>query len=586
MQQFFNNYRNKKLLLPVVTQRAYAWLAQQMLFFLNKCHDHALKGTDYYLTSITVREIDDTYVKVSDGGNRSVTYVIAVAALVNFCATYREELLAMYGEELMLDLECKLDQYRRDILWSNERKREPRIWLEDEDDMRALMYCLQDDARIGGVTGSNIVDNYKVAFCYLVENHLTNPAGLSLWQFMADGLDKVTTIIEECQSEEEENEVFFIKNAGLGVRLQDYEILGSVFNSYIRKYVSDEAEIRRLQARNREVFLRLKVVLNDKALLTKNYKKSFFTMFSYYIGVKSGKNLLLSHDDVSVRMEDYIKEVLDGRVSNRLFGDVESLIDTLAYFIEFAIKVVRKDFSSYKYSYDLLDMPFNSTFMIWCIDLLSNKYDVLLDEDRHLFFKFGKKLFLLNALTHNSAHPENYFCNIVDRCVGNAERNGTSLVDEVVCEFNRQRSIILSHDVSDAKVKSLISDWPVYVKHGISRLIIDEVNEVLDKESRLRPFCIPNNDVTIEHMCPQSLYENHPNLHKLGALCLISKRTNSTFSNTANWSDKYETYLNTPWMMNEGIREFRDRFTLGEEFERRHDFLCDAFVEAMKISLR
>ena len=159
-----------------------------------------------------------------------------------------------------------------------------------------------------------------------------------------------------------------------------------------------------------------------------------------------------------------------------------------------------------------------------------------------------------------------------------------SILEEIENVFQNIKLNVLDNDISSEKIKSYIEHDGLYKKgSSMKNLIFDEINEVMDNETHLRPFSIKNNDLTIEHICPQSLYEKHPNLHKIGNLCLLTKKRNSSFSNTASWDKKYDYYINYPWAINKSLKKYKDKFELDEEFKERNDILCNAFVEAMKI---
>jgi len=162
-------------------------------------------------------------------------------------------------------------------------------------------------------------------------------------------------------------------------------------------------------------------------------------------------------------------------------------------------------------------------------------------------------------------------------------KNNT-ISEEIENEFKNIKSNVLDNDISPEKIKSFIEHDGFYKKGTPFRnLVFDEINEVVDNEMHLRPFNIKNTDLTIEHICPQSLNAKHPNLHKIGNLCILTKKRNSSFSNTANWCKKYKTYIEYPWAINKSLMKYGDKFTLDEEFKDRNNILCNAFVKAMEI---
>ena len=221
--------------------------------------------------------------------------------------------------------------------------------------------------------------------------------------------------------------------------------------------------------------------------------------------------------------------------------------------------------------------------LILSIDLLTNKYN-LDGESIMKAFKYGKKIFILHTFKKAGAHTENVFCGIIKKCVNNSKLKNNTISEEIENEFKNIKSNVLDNDISPEKIKSYIEHDGFYKKGASFRnLVFDEINEAMDNEMHLRPFSIKNTDLTIEHICPQSLNDKHPNLHKIGNLCILTRKRNSSFSNTANWGKKYETYIEYPWAINKSLRKYCDKFTLDEEFKERNDILCNAFVKAMEI---
>ena len=580
MFQFFNNYRNKRLFIPLVTQRSYAWDEERVDLFLDLICEHVISETDYYFTTVAVRELTKELQKIGDGGNRVVTYIILVSSLVNFIQRNREKIDEMYKDDISI-IDYHIKSFNDIVLWKDITKQIPRILLEDEDDMNSLTFCLLNSDKIYKVKKNHIIENYINTYKFYEELFLDEKNALSIITFIEKGLNKITTIVEECETEEEETELFFLKNANIGVQLQSIDTLGNSFNGYMRKYENDEEKIKELQKKNRECFIRLKRLFKDSKLFTDGYKKSFFTMFCYYLGVESKKSLV-PYKEVSRKLDKFIKDVLSGKKTCKLFNSPETLLDTFSYFIDTSVKMAQKNFPEFKYNSVLKDFPQNSTCFILAIDLLTNKYNIS-DEDKLLFLKYSKKIFILHTFKKAGAHPENIFCGILNKCIKNAKENKTELKEEINNEFKRIKKNILDNDISCVKIKSYIEHDGVYKKKGLIKLIFNEINEVLDTESHLRPFNIANDDLTIEHICPQSLYESHPNLHKIGNLCILSKKTNSSFSNRANWKNRYDIYMNCPWALNRTIYKYKDKFSLDEEFTERNDMLCNAFVKAMEI---
>ena len=582
MFRFFNEFRNETFFIPLVTQRSYAWDEERMDLFLELVHEHAISETEYYFTTISVRGLGNGFVKIGDGGNRVVTYMVSTAALVNFIHDNYDKLNELYGED-MTNIEYHIKSLNDMILWKNIGKQIPRILLEDDFDMNSLLYCLTNNSKIHKIKKSGLINNYKVAYAFYEKLFLDENNELTLSYFIEKGLNKVTTILEECETEEEETELFFLKNANIGIQLKNIEILGNSFNGYMRKYGTSEEEIKELQNETKELFVKLKKLFETKGLFPKTYKKSFFSLFCYYLGVNSGKTKLIPNKEVSRKLDNFVKDVLNKKKVCPLFNSPKSLLNTFSYFIDFSINMVKKNFPEFKYCEMLKDIPLNGAYFILAIDLLTNKFNSLSDEEKSLCFKYGKKIFILHNYRKASAHPENVFCDVIRKIINNSKENETEIKTEIMEMFKKLKKTILDNDISPEKIRSFIEYEAFYKRGQMKNLILDEINEVLDSESHLRPFNIARDSLTIEHICPQSLYDGHPNLDKLGNLCILSKKTNSSFSNRANWKDRHDTYVRCPWAINRTINQFTDKFTLDEEFQKRHNFLCDAFVVAMTI---
>lgn len=580
MFQFFNEFRNKTFFIPIVTQRAYAWDEERADLYLELICEHLKSGTEYYFTSVAVREINKELEKISDGGNRIVTYMIIISALINFINANRDKIEKKYENDIT-SIDYHVKQLNDMILWKNMSKRIPRILLEDKKDMRDFMYCLSDDDRIYKTKNSKIIKNYILS--YNIFNDLfIDESNITLIEFIEKGLGRVTTLIEECETEEEETELFFLKNANIGVELNTLDILGNSFNGYPRKFEKDEDKIKMLQEKNKEIFVKLKEVFNRKNLFSAGLKKSFFTMFCYYLDVNAKKNLI-PYKEVSRKLDKFIKNVLSGKEECQFFTNVEELLDTFSYFIDFTVKMAQKNFPDFKYSEILNDMPINNAYYILSIDLLTNKYNID-DESIMKAFKYGKKIFILHSFKKAGAHPENVFCGLIKKCVVNSKISNVSLSEQMDKEFQNVKYNVLDNDISSEKIKSYIMHDGFYKRgKGFKNLVLDEINEALDNESHLRPFSIKSTELTVEHICPQSIFSKHPNLHKIGNLCFLTKKRNSTFSNKANWSEKYNVYIEYPWAINKTLKKYENGFTLDEEFNDRNNILCEAFVNAMKI---
>lgn len=584
MFQFFNEFRNKTFFIPIVTQRAYAWDEERADLYLELICEHIKSETEYYFTSVAVRELTKELEKIGDGGNRIVTYMLIVSSLVNFINNNRDKLEEKYKTDIT-SIDYHVKQLNDMILWKNISTNSPRILLEDEKDMRDFMYCLRDDNMIFKVKNSKIIKNYIVSYNLLNELFIEKN-GITLIDFIEKGLGRITTLIEECETEDEETELFFLKNASIGVELNTLEILGNSFNGYPRKFEKDEEKIKVLQDKNKKIFIKLKKVFANKNLFSAGLKKSFFTLFCYYLDINTSKKLI-PYKEVSRKLDKYIKNVLSGKEKCKFFNNVEELIDTFSYFIDFTVKMVQKNFPDFKYSDILNDMPINNAYYILATDLLTNKYDI---DDNSIMkaFKYGKKIFILHTFKKAGAHPENIFCGIIKKCVENSKIEGTTLSEQIEKEFQSAKYNVLDNDTSAEKIKSYILHDGFYKRGtGFKNLVLDEINEVLDYESHLRPFSIKKpKELTIEHICPQSIFKDHPNLHKIGNLCFLSKERNSSFSNKTNWGDKYNIYTEYPWAINKTLKKYTDSFTLNEEFIDRNNILCDAFVKAMEIGER
>jgi len=273
--QFFNEFRNKIFTIPVVTQRSYAWDEERADLYLELILEHANSDTEYYFTAVAVREITKEIEKISDGGNRIVTYIIFVSALVNFIEFYRSKIEEKYKDDIA-SIDYHVKQLNDIILWKNISKKTPRIFLEDENDMKHFMYCLSNDSKIFKIKNNKIIENYKVAYNFYENLFFGNNDCITLVDFIERGLGNVTTIIEECETEEEETELFFLKNANIGVELNTLDILGNSFNGYPRKFEQDDEKIKKLQEKNREIFIKLKKIFEQKNFMRAGLKKSFF----------------------------------------------------------------------------------------------------------------------------------------------------------------------------------------------------------------------------------------------------------------------------------------------------------------------
>ena len=118
MFQFFNNYRNKRLFIPLVTQRSYAWDEERVDLFLDLICEHVTSETDYYFTTVAVRELTKELQKIGDGGNRVVTYIILVSSLVNFIQRNREKIDEMYKDDISI-IDYHIKSFNDIVLWKD-----------------------------------------------------------------------------------------------------------------------------------------------------------------------------------------------------------------------------------------------------------------------------------------------------------------------------------------------------------------------------------------------------------------------------------------------------------------------------------
>jgi hypothetical protein len=518
-------------------QRFYKWGKAQCDKLFNDILEWATNKhtvSDYFVQSVAIfEEIRDTIIQLVDGQQR-----ITSLSLLNIA--FRNIII-----DNGLDKESRFSMISESVLYSlsvpqslQEGVREYRIILQDKDNFLFKAAIERNYAVLNGYKNESIVAAYNL-FYKSLEKLCKENIDL-FFDFYYKGLKKVSTLVEECETQEEANLCFIRKN-GTGKIVEKGEVCISMLYYKLNILEYSKSNDSRLD----ECIKTLLKIQNE--YFEGKESNWFFTRFIYY---KKNVTDVVRENGLIAEFDKLLSE------SNNIFDFIDEI--RTYYNLEKNAERINP-----KVAFNL----YRELYLVWA-DL--TKQNISLDEARNI-------MYLLDGMVTKrwiygyGGNADKSLAGLVKKA--SAMKGTSSLTESIIKFINLKKRLgenIYYNFPANDELYNVVINKSFYGSGGSekTRHILELINDYLcdGEDQMLNQY----KTLEIEHIMPQSSKSKYVNA--LGNLTFLDESWNKKASNKA-FNIKKEKYGNSVIKLNryfDNIEEWNE-----DEIKKRTAFLCE-----------